>query len=112
MALLPKTHEDVALAPVAVSIDRNLQRLRDKTLDEIEYELQLELDRPLLEGTRDERAEHVRRLALRGVELHGWKAEVTDDGARLRLTGGSVSLDIALSASLMSYIASGVPAPA
>lgn len=43
-------------------------------------------------------------LALRNVELHGWEVEVTDDNARLRLSGGSVSLDLGLSASISRFI--------
>jgi hypothetical protein len=38
------------------------------------------------------------------VDTHHWWAEITDDGARLRLTGGSVSLDLGLSPTLMHYI--------
>ena len=42
--------------------------------------------------------------ALWEVELHDWRAEITGDSARMRLTGGSVSLDIGLSANLLEYI--------
>ena len=41
------------------------------------------------------------------VELHGWQAEITDDAARLRLSGGTVSIDLGLSASILEYIESG-----
>jgi hypothetical protein len=36
--------------------------------------------------------------------MHHWKAEITDDAARLRLSGGSVTLDLGLSAALLDYI--------
>ncbi len=108
MALRPKTPADLALAPVAAGIDLNLQALRDKTPDEIDYELSLQLDQPLIANTREERAEHVVRAAVRGIDLHGWDAAVTDDGCRLRLSGGSVTIDLGLGATVMGYITTGV----
>lgn len=107
MTLLPKAPADITLAPVAAQIDLNLQRIRDRTQSEIEYELQLALDRPLIPDTREERADHVLRAALRNVDRHGWTAEITADGARLRLTGGSVTLDLGLGEAVMDYIHSG-----
>jgi len=104
MTLRPKAPTDMVLAPVAAEIDLNLQRLRDRPTAEIAYELALELDRPLFENTRKERATHVLRVALRDVDLHGWQAEITDDGSRLHLSGGSVTLDLGLSTTVMSYI--------
>ena len=92
------------LAPVAAQIDMNLQRVRDRSHDEIDYELQLELDRPPADKSRAERSARVLALALRNVELYDWRAEITDDAARLRLSGGSISLEIGLSRALMEYI--------
>ena len=88
MTLHPKTFTDMSLAPVAAEIDLNLQRLRDKTPADIDYELGLALDRPPIEGTREERADYVLRAAVRNVERHGWEATITDDGCRLHLSGG------------------------
>jgi hypothetical protein len=48
-------------------------------------------------------------VALRNVNLHDWNAEITDDDARLHLAGGSVSLDLGLSAAIMRYVAGGAP---
>lgn len=107
MTLHPKTLTDMALAPVAAEIDLNLQRLRDKSPADIDYELGLALNRPLHENTRDERAEHVLQMALRNVERHGWEATITDDGCRLHLRGGSVTLDLGLGDTVMRYIHSG-----
>ncbi len=112
MTLRPKTPADLALAPVAAHVDLNLQELRDRTPEEIDYELSLRLDQPLITNTRQERAEHIRRASVRGVDLHGWTAEITEDGCRLRLSGGSVTIDLGLGASLMSYISAGVGAAA
>ncbi len=108
MTILPKTPIDVALAPVVAAIDLNLQRLRDRPASEIEYELQLELNRPLFTNTSDERAIQVLNVALRDVDLHGWNAIITDDASRLHVGGGSVSLDLGLGANVMHYIESGV----
>ena len=109
MALLPKGPADMALAPVAAEIDINLQRLRDRAPSEIDYELGLQLDRPLMTNTRDERADHVLQAALRNIDRHGWEAAITDDGCRLRLSGGSVTLDLGLGAAVMTYIDDGPP---
>lgn len=104
----PKVPMDLSLAPVAAEIDQNLQRLRElQTANEIETELQLETDHPARSDTREERAGRVLELAVRNVELHGWSAEITDDGARLRLSGGSVSVDLGLSASILRFIETG-----
>ena len=104
MSIPPKSPRDLALAPVAAEIDLNLQRFRDLSADDLKFELDLELDRPEMRHTRDERAARVLGAALRNVEMRHWVAAITDDGARLRLSGGSVSLDLGLSATMMHYI--------
>jgi hypothetical protein len=104
----PRVPKDLALAPVAVAIDQNLRSLRDATQDEIDLSLQLQLDSPPRTNTREERAARVLQTALRFVDTHDWHAQITDDGARLRLSGGSVTLDLGLSAALMRYIEGGV----
>jgi hypothetical protein len=105
MSLHPKTPKDLALAPVAAAIDANLERLRARQDDTtIEYELTLELNEPAETDDRDERAARVLAVALRDVDLHGWDAEVTDDGSAIRLSGGSVSLQIALGASVQRFV--------
>lgn len=111
MPLHPRTPRDLMLAPVAAQIDMNLQRVRDRSHDEIDYELQLELDRPPADASPAERSARVLALALRNVELYDWRAEITDDATRLRLSGGSVSLDLGLSRSLMGYITADVESP-
>src|SRR2546421_1651854 len=98
MTIHPKSQRDLMLAPVAAQIDRNLQRLRDGSPQDVMAELELELDRPAMYLDREERAELVLRQALRHVELHGWTAALTDDATGLRLGGGSVSIDLGLSA--------------
>jgi hypothetical protein len=107
MSITPKEPKDLALAPVAVHVDRNLERLRDKSPSEIDYELTLELNQPPQTGTAEERSTRVLAVALREVDLHHWSAEITPDSARVRLSGGSVSLDVGLSAALLTYIREG-----
>ena len=102
--LLPKVPHDLALAPVAVTIDRNLRFLRDRTEDEMLGAIELELDQPETKGTPGERADRILRVALRNVDAHGWKAEVTPDHSRLSLSGGSVTIDLGLSASILRFI--------
>jgi hypothetical protein len=108
MTIHPKNQRDLMLAPVAAEIDRNLQRLRDGSTRDVMAELELELDRPAMYLDRDSRADLVLRQALRHVDLHGWTAVITNDAARLRLGGGSVSIDLGLSAAITSYIQDGV----
>jgi hypothetical protein len=96
---------DLMLAPVAVAIDRNLETLRETPAEAIEAALQMVLDRPGLGDSAEERASRVLEGALRTVDMHGWNAEIVADGSRLRLSGGSVSRDIGLSASLLDFIA-------
>lgn len=108
MAIHPKQPKDLVLAPVAAEIDINLQRLRKHEPSEVEAELELELDRPAKSGDRKERAELVLRQALRGVDMRGWTAVITEDGCGLHLEGGSVSIDLALSAGITNYIENGL----
>jgi hypothetical protein len=107
MTVRPKAPADLALAPVAVAIDVNLAALRDAPAAEISYQLDLALDHPEHEGSAAERAARVLALAVRNVDLHAWRATITDDHCRLHLAGGSVSLDLGLSAAVRDYIESG-----
>jgi len=107
MTVHPKNQKDLMLAPVAAEIDRNLQRLRVESPYDVLAELELELDRPAMYIEPEKRAELVLRQALRDVDLHGWKATLTDDASRVHLEGGSVSLDIGLSPAITSYIIEG-----
>ena len=106
MTLHPKNPTDLMLAPVAAEVDINLRSLRDKTDSQIELELALALDMPGA-GTREGRAAQVLAAALRGVDPHGWDAAITDDHARIRLDGGSVTLELGLGTALTNYIEAG-----
>jgi hypothetical protein len=107
MTLHPRNPTDLMLAPVAASVDLNLQSLRDKPPTEIDYLLALELNLDTKGSTPADRTRWVLEAALRNVDLHDWQAEITDDGDRLRLEGGSVTLDLGLSATILRYIEQG-----
>jgi hypothetical protein len=111
MTIHPKRQKDLLLAPVAAEIDINLQRLRDKSIPEVQAQLGLELNTVATNPDRDERAELVLRQALRDVDMHGWTAAITDDGCRVHLEGGSVSIDLGLSANVTGYIQDGATVP-
>ena len=100
---MPKTPVDLALAPVAVGIDTNLKRIRDAGPKDIVEEIIMSLNTEPGE-TRDARAKQVLEVATRLVELHGWTAAISDDATRVELRGGTVDLDVGLSAGLRDYI--------
>jgi hypothetical protein len=106
----PKNAKDLALAPVAVQVDENLRYLRSCTAAEVPAALELMLNAPERDDERSTRERRVLAAALRDVDLHGWDAALTDDGSAIRLTGGSVSLDIAVGASLLHHLEQAVPA--
>ena len=107
MTLHPKSPTDLALAPVAAAIDLNLQRLRDREPSEIDYELALEFNLNTHGSTPADRARWIKQSAIHFVELHDWQTEITGDSDRLRLDGGSVTLDLGLSAAILNYIEHG-----
>jgi hypothetical protein len=107
VTLHPRTPKDLLLAPVAAGIDLNLQYLRDKSPGQIDEALAIALNTDTAGADRVQRAGWILEEALRAVELHDWRAEITDDAARLRLSGGSVTIDLGLSATILHYIESG-----
>ena len=92
---------------MAAEIDQNLSYLRDLDPKGIDEHVILAANTDTAGADRAKRAKWILEEAVRGVEMHGWTAEITDDAARLRLRGGSVSLDLGLSASLLDYIVNG-----
>jgi hypothetical protein len=103
----PKVPTDLALAPVAAEIDLNLQSLRDESVDGVFEGIALGLNAGAPGASRADRAAQVLEYATRSVDLHGWKATVSDDSTRLHLEGGSVTLDLALSATIERFVENG-----
>jgi hypothetical protein len=107
MTIPPKMPKDLLLAPVAAGIDRNLQTLRDRSPEQIGEVLAVAFNRDMWKVGRAERAAYVLDEAIREVDLHDWEAEITADAARLRLSGGSVTVDLGLSANILRFIEAG-----
>lgn len=76
----------------------SLRRTRDKPGPDIQAELELELDRSVIGADGEERVALVLRLALRNVDMHGWRAAINDDGSHVDLQRGSVPLELGLRA--------------
>jgi hypothetical protein len=104
----PKVPTDLALAPVAAEIDLNLQSLRDEPVDKIFENIALALNAGAPGASPADRADQILAVATRDVELHGWSVSVSEDATRLHLDGGSVTLDIGLSATIERFIADGL----
>ncbi len=106
----PHSATDLVLAPVLISIERNLARLRDCA--ELEYELALELnDDSGWYRTPGERAHRLRQAAIRGVELHGWEVTPTADGHGLAVSHGGYEVPVMLGGRLARYVGTGTFAP-
>lgn len=103
MTLRPKNSTDLTLAPVAAAIDVNLQELRDEPPERVVDVVAFALNTAPAD-TRDGRAKQILEVATRGVELHGWTAAISADATRVQLRGGSVSLDVGLSAVIRDYV--------
>lgn len=110
MTLRPKTPVDLTLAPVAAEIDLNLQGLRDESVESIADAVAFTLNATPA-ATRAGRAAQIVELAVRGVELHGWEAGISDDATRLQLRGGSVPLDVGLSDRIRRFVEGGGDGP-
>jgi hypothetical protein len=107
MPLHPRTPKDLLLAPVAAEIDLNLQHVRDRSPAEIDDAVALSLNLDTKGADPAQRKAWILEEATRLVDLHDWHAEITDDAARLRLSGGTVTIDLGLSASILQYIEHG-----
>jgi hypothetical protein len=105
----PHSPADLALAPVLLSIERNLSRLRDS--GDVEYSLALELgdEASHYRGATD-RAERVRRAATREVDLHGWQVYPTGDMQGLAVERGPHRVSLMLGKRLANYIEWGTAA--
>jgi len=104
--LYPHSVTDLELAPVLISIERNLAVLRDTT--DLEYTLVLELnDDDSLYHSPTERARRVQRFATRGVNLHGWNLYPSGDRHGLAVWHGDFSVTLAFGRSVTDYVLNG-----
>jgi hypothetical protein len=104
--LYPHSIADLELAPVLISIERNLADLREST--DLEYKLVLELnDDDSLYQSPTERARRIQRYATRGVNLHGWNVYPSGDRYGLAVWHGDFTVTLALGKQVTDYVMNG-----
>jgi hypothetical protein len=102
----PHSAADLALAPVLISIERNLARLRDSS--DLAFDLALQLnDDAGWYHTPVERAGRVIRAATREVDLHGWSVAPACDLQGLAVRHGEYQVTLSLGGKLAGYVAHG-----
>jgi hypothetical protein len=102
----PHSAADLALAPVLISIERNLVPLRSST--DLRLALALELnDDDSWYPSAAERAQRVLKSATRDVDLHGWTVTPTPDWNGLAVSHGEYSVSVMLGARLADYVQHG-----
>ncbi len=104
--LHPTNVADLALAPVAISLERNLARLREAK--DLAFTLALELnDDDSFYHSAAERADRVQRCATRSVDLHGWTVSPTADLQGLAVSHGEFTISLMLGSQVAGYVAHG-----
>jgi hypothetical protein len=107
----PHSAADLALAPVLISIERNLAQLRSSTDLELALALDLNDDDSWYSGA-EQRAQRVLKSATRDVDLHGWTVTPTPDWNGLAVSHGEYTVSLMLGAQLADYVQhGGGPAP-
>lgn len=105
-APLPHSAADLALAPVLISIERNLGRLRQTT--DLDFQLSLELnDDGRRYRTAEQRAVRLCEFALRDVDSHGWAVRPTPDLQGLAVSHDGYSVPVMLGKRLTNYVERG-----
>jgi hypothetical protein len=89
---LPHDVTDLALAPVVLSIDRQLESFSGLDAKDITFRIALETDREPHNAAR--RADAVLETITRSVDLHGWEIAWTSRGLRLAHDAHSVTLGV------------------
>lgn len=104
----PHSAADLALAPVIISIERNLARLRDSS--DLESELALELnDDDSFCPDEYARGRRILACATRNVDLHGWTVSLTPDLQGLAVSHSQYSVPVMLGMPVSNYIEHGTP---
>lgn len=102
-ATRPHSAADLALAPVAINIERNIAELRSS--DDLEFALALTLnDDSAWYHDAGQRAARIARAASRGVDLHGWQAHPALDLRGLLLQHGDYQVTLMFGRKLDRYI--------
>jgi hypothetical protein len=106
--LYPHSVADLELAPVLISIERNLAVAREAT--DLEFTLALELnDDDSIYHSPTERARRIQRFATRGVSLHGWNVYPAADKHGLAVWHGDFTVTLAFGQQLTDYVLNGRP---
>jgi hypothetical protein len=100
MPLMPHDTADLALAPVVLQLDHEIQKYCGLTQEELVLRVAAEAD-------CEPQSFHGRRDALLDalthfVDMHGWDARINDRG--LRLHHGSNTVTIGLPRSIRTYL--------
>ena len=104
MALFPHDVTDLALAPVVLAVDAELEALSGMTRKQIERRVTYETNRE--PRTTEERRDALLEVVLRIVDLHGWQATWAARG--LRLDHGADAVTIGVPDSAWSYISGAI----
>ena len=99
----PHSLTDLALAPVLVQIEHNLAWLRASENLEFDLALQLNDDASSYKRAAD-RADRIRRVAVRNVDLHGWKVQPTADNYGLAVQHGEYQVSLMFGKQLTDYV--------
>ena len=104
--LHPHSTIDLALAPVLINLERNLQRLRNS--DDLMFALALELnDMEDRYRSPEGRAGRVQEAATRNVDLHGLTVRPTDDLYGLEVAHDEYRVSVMLGKQLVEYVEHG-----
>lgn len=105
MTTKPHDVSDLFLAPVALELDRRLQRLSGRSAHELDLEIAVSTDQEPSAGSRDslllEALTHL-------LPLHGW--EVSWDHRGLRLQHSGHELVLGVPGSVRAYLTGPTPA--
>jgi hypothetical protein len=100
MPLMPHDTADLALAPVVLQLEAEIQKYSGLTQDEVVLRVATETD-------TQPRSAHARRAAVvdaltHFVDLHGWETRITSRG--LRLSHGDNTVTLGLPRSIHTYL--------
>ncbi len=102
----PHSPVDLAIAPVLIQVERNLDLLR--RAERLVVQLALDLDdTESFYQTPRSRAERIVRAATRNVSLHGLEVSPTADLQGLSVTHGEYRVSLMLGARLAAYVEHG-----
>jgi hypothetical protein len=102
--LRPSSVADLALAPVLIGIERNLAWLRNSKDLQLDLAVALNDDDSFYYLPR-ERALRLQRCVVRGLDLHGWRVNPTEDLHGLAVSHGDFTVSLMFGAELVRYVA-------